>query len=144
MLYYLCVLIWICKGKSLIKSKKDEYSICHYNNIKMIIDEILAVTYSENFDFSIDIGKLTYYNNSRCFNIANEAFEIGITSGMIMQLYIGCLSKKEKGFVGYPCDYSGIVICNYDFGERPSYSDKKWEYYRIFSKYFPKIQFIVC
>lgn len=126
------------------KYKKDEYSCCHYQNIKKIIDEILNVTFSENFEFAVDCGRFVYYNNGRCYSVATESYDLGITVGMIMQLYISCLSQKEPNFIGYPCDSSGIIICNYNFGERPSYSDKKWDYYKIFSKYFPNLQFIVC
>lgn len=125
-------------------NSQDEYSVCHYSNVKHIIDEILNVSFSENFEFAIDIGKFVYYNGGYCRQVDTESYDIGITVGMIMQLYIACLQNKNQNFIGYPCDNNGIVICNYNFNERPAYSDKKWEYYNIFSKYFPNIQFIVC
>ena len=123
---------------------KNDFAVFHYNNLKQIIDEILSVNHSDGFDFPIDVGKFICYNDSRCLNVATDNCDLGITVGMIMQLYIGCLSRKEDNFIGNPCDCKGIVVCNYNFGERPAYSDKKWEYYRVFAKYFPNIQFIVC
>lgn len=127
-----------------IKKTENEFAEFHFNYFKQIIDEILNINFFENFHFSWHFGKLVFENCGNINNINTECYDIGITIGMLMRLYCLCLNKKGKNFIGNPCDENGIVICNYNFGERPSYSDKKWEYYNIFTKYFPNIQFIVC
>lgn len=124
--------------------KKEEYSIFHYNLFKQIMNEYLSINHFEDFDFYFHIGKFGFNNGSNINNIDTDLYGIGITTGMLMHLYRECLIRKEKDYIGNPCDEKGIVIFNFNFSERASYSDKKWKYYELFNHYFPNIQFIVC
>lgn len=122
----------------------NEYYIHHFNILKQMVNEFLSINHYEDFSFDLtDYNSFTYSSDGIPYSLNNDENCIGKTIGLMMKLYRHALTIDEKNTNAQCSDATGIVVCNYRFGERPSYSDKKWEYYAVFKKYFPNIQFIL-
>ena len=117
----------------------------HYNNLKQIINELLAVNNNENFSYSVSHSRFTYWNNGTQKVLRNSPdclMKIIFLAVSIYKHQLEFIRKTNSDYIGNCMDANGIIVCDYRFAERPSYSDKKWEYFNILHKYFPKVQFI--
>lgn len=120
-----------------------KYTKFHCDAIKTIIDEMIAINGYYDFSFSHYSNTFVVYKNGIPENIGIRDYDVGSQIGMIMHLYKMFLQNHTNDFLQLPTEEKGIVVSDIEFGERPSYSDKKWKYYDILYKYFKGIQFIM-
>ena len=121
-----------------------DYTKYHCEKLCEIINEMILVNNYYGFDFSLKNGCFVAYNNGAPKIVAHiREKDVGLQIMTIMSLYMMFLVKHDDGYINNISEDDGIVLLNLEFGERPSYSDKKWKYYDVFLKYFPNMQFIV-
>lgn len=121
-------------------NKEYEYISFHCNNLKKLFDDLLGIVGLNDLEYSIISKKLVCKREKIIKNLnTNEA--TAQLSTMLFELYYLCMCVDNDG-LDTVTQTKGIAVSTFNFGERPSYSDKKWLYYSFFEKTFPNIQFL--
>lgn len=125
------------------KFNPTEYTKYHCDQITKIINNLLDINKYSNFQYSYYYKCFVCYKDGSVTTIDIQNYGIGVLIGMVLKIYRTLLSKHQNNYIGDLKQDSGIVISNLEFGERPSYSDKKWNYYNILSENFQNVEFIL-
>lgn len=128
----------ICNGNT--NNKKFEFLNFHCENLKRIVNNIINILNFDGFDFNIVKRCFTFKKNSITME-STRCFSIHYLISMCLDLYFRCMIKNPNELDSV-VNADGVAIINFNFGERPSYSDNKWKYYNVLKDTFKNIQLI--
>lgn len=120
------------------KVKNYDYIKFHCENVINIVNSFLRKNGYDDFTFSIFKNTFVFTKNGI---VTENRGSMGKIIHTFMEMYYRCMIKNPTALENVT-DENGILVMFDNFGERPSYGEKKWSYYNFLKSIFKNFQII--